>query len=156
WAMFCSAGDAVGPLVVGALLWAGSSYRGALLVVAGLVALQATFAVRRPERSDEPPDARAPIRAALAVPRLWAILFAAAICTLLDEIVVALATLRLTHDLGATEALAAASLTLYSLGGLAGATTLDALLSRLSVCVLLAGSAMVAVLALVAVIAAPS
>lgn len=159
WATFAAAGDSLAPLVVGAVLWAGGSYRGALLVVAAAILAQALLG--RPPAAAAPAVAaddepREPLRAALGRPRLWALLLAGAACTLLDEIVIALAALRMTRDLGASQALTAASLTAASLGELAGAAALDAVLNRLSGRALLVWSAAASAAALGLLVAAPS
>jgi len=80
----------------------------------------ATHDVRK---APEPP--RQALRRAVRLPRLWAWLFAAASCTLLDEIVVALAALRLRGDEGVAEALSSAAGTTFCLGSVAGAACTD-------------------------------
>jgi fucose permease len=82
---------------------------------------------RRP--ADATPETDAPLeplRSALAGalrrPRLWLWLLAAATCTLLDEIVVALATIRAERDLGTPAALAAGIAVLFAGGSVAGST----------------------------------
>jgi fucose permease len=84
------------------------------------------------------------------------VLFAAAMCTLLDEIAVALVALRMTRDLGANEALTAASLTAFSLGSLAGAVATDRMVTRTSVRAVLGVSALASAASLALVIAARS
>ncbi len=133
WTTFAAAGDVLAPLLVGAVLACGGSYRAGLLAVAALLLLQVT--VTRRSRSAPVKIQAAPHeswRAALGRPRLWALLFAAEFCALLDEILAALAALRLTRDLGASQALAAAGLTALSLGSLLGAAALDTLSARIS------------------------
>jgi hypothetical protein len=75
------------------------------------------------------------------------VLFAAAMCTLLDEIAVALVALRMTRDLGANEALTAASLTAFSLGSLAGAVATDRMRAVLGVSALASAASLALVIA---------
>ena len=77
-------------------------------------------------------------------------------CTLLDEIAVALVALRMTRDLGASEALTAASLTAFSLGSLAGAVATDRIVARASVRTVLGVSALASAASLALVIVARS
>jgi predicted MFS family arabinose efflux permease len=86
---------------------------------------------------------------------LWLTLCAAACCTLLDEIVVALAALRL-HEARCTPALVAATLAAYSLGGFAGALAAERALLATSAQRVLVASALLSLAALVLFIVAPS
>jgi fucose permease len=103
---------------------------------------------------DEPPaDAlRAALARAAAKPRLWAWLFAAASCTLLDELIVALAALRLDHDRAATMAMATAAAVTFSAGAAVGAAITDRIVERLSSRLVLALSSFLCVTALVALL----
>ena len=165
WAAFGASGDVLAPLVVGAVLWNGWTYRAAFLVVAALVSAQAWTAVvprTRASSSSERwtptggPDASEPLRAALARPRLWALLLAAAVCTLLDEVLVALAALRIARDLGASEALTAASLAALSVSELAGAAITGKIVARTSAHAVLAASACASAASLALLVAARS
>jgi MFS family permease len=142
WTLFAAVGDVLTPLVTGGALALGFSYRGAMLVIAGVVILQCLGLLRAGAHrvhSAEPPDDSEPpadpLRAALSRairrPRLWAWLFAAASCTLLDELVVALAALRMQHDQRVSEAWAAASAVAFSAGAILGAALTDRLVERL-------------------------
>jgi MFS family permease len=147
WSVFASVGDVVAPLLTAAAIALGFGYRGAMLAVALCVALQCAGTARAgaPPRlaagadaaaadpdSTHPPD---PVRVALARafrrPRLWAWLFAAATCTLLDELVVAFSTLRLQRDQGVGEAFATATAVTFSAGSLVGAVLTDRAVLRL-------------------------
>ena len=139
WMAFGAAGDVIAPLAVAAALWLGGSHRGALAAVAVLMGVQALLFWRAPPTSSPVADTgeestAMPLSRALAQavrkPRLWLFLFAATACTLLDEIVVALAVLRLHDDMGWSETFAAAAMTGYSLGSLSGALTTERLLAR--------------------------
>jgi MFS family permease len=148
WTWWASVGDALAPLVAAAAIAMGASYRGALVFVGAVVGVPCVVAAVRgraardggsgtASRSDaDAPESTPPERMADALsraltnPRLWAWLSAAAMCTLLDEIVVALATLRLQRNAGITESLAAASAIAFSSGAVAGATVADRAVER--------------------------
>jgi MFS family permease len=162
WSFFGALGDVATPPLVAFALTVGRSFRGALLVVAALLAAHAWALSRAParDRPDEGEESDVPLLEALRRASrhgaLWAWLFGAAMCTLLDEIVVALAALRMRSDLGASEAGAAAWTATVSAGVALGALATDRLLTRVSPRALLASSALGSVLALAAVLAAPS
>jgi fucose permease len=160
WTTFAAAGDVLAPLLVGLVLWQGGTYRAALLLVSALLVVQLVFtrhaeagACPAPNEGSGPREA---LRAALSQPRLWLLLLGAEFCALLDEVVVALAALRMTRDLGASQALTAAALTAFSLGSLLGAALMDALLTRFSGRRLLLGSACASLAALGLVVGASS
>jgi MFS family permease len=137
WIAFAAAGDALTPPLVAAALWAFGSYRGALWVLAVVLGLQASLSWWTASRavssgstvesdSGDPDDAPAlPLRAAFARASrnrdLWLWLFAAASCTLLDEIVVALGALSLGRDRSWDTGAIAAAMTGFSSGGVVGA-----------------------------------
>ena len=89
-------------------------------------------------------------------PRLWMFLFAATACTLLDEIVVALAVLRLHDDMGWSESFAAAAMTGYSLGSLSGAIATERLIERFAPRRVLVVSTLTCLVALALFVSAPS
>jgi MFS transporter, FSR family, fosmidomycin resistance protein len=166
WAFFGGLGDVASPLLVGAVLGLGGSYRAALGVLAALAAVQALAAlraasvpVREPTGSEgeepELPFLRA-LRAAAGQRRLWLWLIGSGLCTLLDEIVLALVTLRSSLDLGESDAVAASAGVVLSLGATLGAALTERLLSRVRARGLLLASALVCVCALALVVAAPS
>lgn len=145
WIAFAAAGDALTPPLIGLALWAFGSYRGALWMLAVVLALQAALSGWTATRaqpaaangSDEltpDPDAAPslPLRAAIAKaagkPALWLWLFAAASCTLLDEVIVALAALRLDRDYGWPAGSIAAAVSGFSIGAVVGAIASEHLL----------------------------
>jgi fucose permease len=109
---------------------------------------------------EDPEDAHEPLRAVLSrgavtVPLLvW--LFGASLCHLLDEIAAALAALRIERDLGATEAVAGASLTAFSVGGFVASLFLERAIERFNWRAVLAASAIASIAAVLLFIAAPS
>ncbi|HEX3771343.1 MAG TPA: MFS transporter [Polyangiaceae bacterium] len=140
WTFFGAVGDLLTPLVTAGAIALGFTYRGASLAVAGIVGAQCVGSLlaggadpdRAPSPDDDPPadPLRAALARALRNPRLWAWLFAAASCTLLDELVVALATLRLQREEGVREALAVAASVTFAAGAVAGTLATDALVER--------------------------
>jgi predicted MFS family arabinose efflux permease len=157
WGFFGAVGDMIAPLLTAGAMAFGYSYRGAMAVVALLVALQSVGLVRdaRRERDDgavtspDPESPAEPLRLALGrairLPRLWAWLAAAALCTLLDELVVAFAALRLHREQGLSEALAAAAAVTFAAGSVLGAALNERAVGRLPPRrVLLASSALCA------------
>lgn len=165
WVLFGALGDVLSPLLVAGLLHAGGSYRAAFGVVAAwasCVALAAHgSAPPNPLRDVDPlPEDEVPLRHALwrgaGHVRLWIWLLGAGACTLLDEIVLALAALRARSELGFSEAAAAACATGLSLGGVVGAWATERLLERCRSKAVLLASAVVCLLALVAVVLASS
>jgi len=165
WTTFAAAGDVLAPLAVALALAHGESYRTVLAGVAVVLGVQALVAWRSlravpattpaasPESAgaDDEDAERPPTRELVhgaRNPRLWLWLAAASLCTLLDELAAALAALHLRADLGSTEAAAAASLTVFSLGALAGAALTDALVARFSWRTLLGISGVAAALAI--------
>jgi MFS family permease len=162
WAVFASVGDVLTPLVTGGAIALGFSYRGAMLAIAVVVVVQCAGVVRglggrtqgaRERLVDSEPTAD-PIRAALARavrrPRLWIWLFAAASCTLLDELVVALAALRMKYEQGASEPWAAAMAATFAAGGILGAALADRIVVRLGARAVLLVSSLLCACALAA------
>jgi MFS family permease len=152
WVAFAAVGDALTPPLIAAALWLGS-YRAALWVLAvalGTQAIVSGWTAARAARRDaaaatcgeagpagDPDDAPAlPLRAALATirqkPELWWWSFAAASCALLDEVVVALAALRLDLDRGWGTGLVAVAMTGFSSGAVLGALVTEQLLKRMA------------------------
>jgi MFS family permease len=141
WTLFASIGDMLTPLVTAASIALGFSFRGAMIAIAAVVVLQcATSAGLRTgvketdgDGEDREPPAT-PIRDGLARaarrPRLWAWLFAAASCTLLDEIVVALAVLRMHREQGASPAFATTSAVAFAAGAVLGSAASDRAIAR--------------------------
>jgi predicted MFS family arabinose efflux permease len=166
WVVFGGVGDVITPLGVAILLGSGGSYRAALVAVAAIVGAQAALVLRAPatvpvgQSVDDPEDADGSLREALRTearrPAVWLWLLGAATCTLLDEVVAALAALRLRLDLGASDALASASLACLSGGFVGGALVMDRLAARWGSTRVLAASALLCAAALALVVAAPS
>jgi MFS family permease len=139
WTLYASIGDVIAPLVTAAAIAAGFAYRGAMIAVALVVVVQGSSLLVF--RGSDPPGAEKARRAeaevtevsggmaALRRPGLWAWLFAAAMCTLLDELVVALAALRLHREQGVGEAFAAAAAVAFAVGSVVGAALSDGAVS---------------------------
>jgi fucose permease len=166
WSLYCALGDVLTPLVTASALALGRSYRGAMGAVAVVVALQCAVsagALRlgpsapKAEPDEEPVETlRAALTRAVRLPRLWAWLLAAASCTLLDELVVALAALRLERDRGASPALAAGVAVAFAAGSVVGAAVTDRAVARTSARSVLVASAVACLLALLAFLATGS
>jgi hypothetical protein len=170
WSLFAASGDVLTPLVTGAAIALGHSYRAAMAAIALAVAAQCSAgALRRvaagASSSDgagepvEPEPATETLREALVravrLPRLWAWLLAAASCTLLDEPVVALAALRMAHDGRASSALATAAAVAFSAGSVAGAWLTDGAVARWGGRRVLVTSALLCGVSLAALLEAP-
>ena len=165
WVLFGSLGDLATPLLVALTFRLGGSYRHALGAVALVTAVQAAFALGAPPAagpspSPAPADEGAPFAIAWrSVARqrwLWLWLFGAGMCTLLDELVLALAMLRVRLDLGASDAAAAGCGLLLSLGSVLGAALTERWLQRVSSTKILTLSALACVWAVALVALAPS
>jgi fucose permease len=100
-----------------------------------------------------------PLRAALETirqkPQLWLWLFAAASCSLLDEVVVALAALHLDLDRGWSTGAVAVAMTGFSTGGILGALVTEQLLTRIAPRTLLIACTFGSIATLALVIFAP-
>jgi MFS family permease len=170
WSLYCAVGDVLTPLMTASAIALGHSYRVALGAVALVVCVQCALSavlLARTARGAlgedaalDPEPAADPLRTAIArairLPRLWAWLLAAASCTLLDELVIALATLRLEHDRAATASLATAVATMFSAGAVLGAAVTGRVLRRLSPRSVLLSSSALCVLGLAAMVATKS
>jgi MFS family permease len=153
WTLFGAVGDVLTPLLIGVLFAFGGSYRLALAIVAVATLCQALAVARSAWAPSAPPAAVTSteeaedesvwqaLRTGASNRQLWLWLFGAAVCTLLDEIVIALATLRIEQDLGHGRVSATACATLISLGSVAGAYATERLLARFDSTRLLALSA---------------
>jgi MFS family permease len=161
WSIYGAVGDLLTPLLTALAIALGHSYRGAMGALAVVVlahAVLATSLLFRGSHAEHPgPDVAPlaePLREVLArairLPRLWAWLFAAGSCTLLDEIVVALGALRLAHAGGTSSAMATGAAVTFSAGSLLGATITDRLATRFDSRRVLAMSAILCALALAA------
>jgi MFS transporter, FSR family, fosmidomycin resistance protein len=162
WTLFAAVGDVLTPMVAASAIAFGFSYRGAMVAIAVLVAAQCAGMARlaaEPRGRREPP-ATGPaqsLASALAVAvrhsRLWVWLFAAASCTLLDEIVVALVALWLERDQGLSDALAAAAPVTFCVGSVLGVALTDSVVARLGGRGVLIVSGVLCALAIAAILA---
>lgn len=163
WVLFGSLGDLATPFVVALSFGLGGTYRSALGAVALVAAVQAAFALVAPPgagppapEADDGPSFALAWRSAARQRWLWLWLFGAGMCTLLDELVLALAMLRIRLDLGASDAAAAGCGVLLSLGSALGAALTDRWLQRVSSNTVLSASAFACVWAVTFVAFAPS
>jgi MFS family permease len=174
WIAFAAAGDALTPLAIAAVYWIGGTHRSVLALCGVLLGVHAYVVYRAQKRAAQPQaaapsaadlpedeeSASMPLRAALAEsvrkPRLWLFLFGSASCALLDEVVVALAALRLHQDLGWTESHAALVMSGLSAGGVIGALISERLLASISSRRLLAYAATGSLLLLAVIVMASS
>jgi MFS family permease len=163
WTLFASVGDVAAPIVTASALALGFSYRAAMLVVAVIVGLQCALLLRSPttlraqtadSRTDE--TLWSALQRAVRCKALWLWLAAAATCTLLDEIVVALAALRMVHDQGASPAVATAAAVMFSGGAILGSAVGDSVVARFGWRNVLAVSAGLCLVSLAAVVGAES
>lgn len=131
WGLLSFAGDLAAPLLLGAL---GGNWRIAFVVVGGLLAVWAILATATPFTATVEQEDSVPLRQALRdalrdrVLLLW--LLATALCDLLDEILVVLASLHLRDDLGASIGWQTAVVAALGVGGALGLALLDRLLAR--------------------------
>jgi MFS family permease len=164
WMLFGGIGDVLSPALVAAVLALGGSYRGAFTAVSALIAVQALrFSLEQPRASQAPDEDDEPsvtLRQALAQSlsdkRLWMWVTGAALCTLLDELVVALAALRLRGELGATQAEATLCVSVFSMGVVVGAFGTERAVARWSWRPVLSASAGACGVVLVGVVATQS
>lgn len=166
WAVYSALGDVLTPLLTGGALALGHSYRAAMAAIGIVVLVQCAFSMRsfwgrvQGEDADEEEPGADPLRIAIAramrIPRLWAWLFAAASCTLLDELVIALAALRMVHDRAGGPAFATGAAVAFSIGVLVGAATTDKLVARFSSRAILSVSASLCVVAVLGLVATGS
>jgi MFS family permease len=162
WTLFAAIGDLLTPLVTALAIAWGFSFRAAMTAVAVVVAVQgvatacvlAAGSAYSPPAPDDTSEASEPLRLALrralGTPRLWAWLFAAASCTLLDELVVALAALRLAREQGVGEALSAAAAVAFAAGSVLGSALTDRVVARYGRRPVLIVSAILCAIALIA------
>lgn len=155
WMVAGGVGDVLAPILVASSVAFGASYRVVFIVVFGLIGIQAWAKfdtreeVRANEEDDEPRVSIATlVQDSLRNRALWLWLSGAALCTLLDELVAALAALRLRNELGATDAQASASLIGYSCGVVVGALLTERLVSQVGYRRLLMASALACTVAL--------
>jgi predicted MFS family arabinose efflux permease len=138
WAFLGSLGDAVAPAFVATSFAITGSWRGALAAAAAGYALHgawvlATMPDNRPAASSDD-DGDESLRTALARglknPSLMSWLGATALCTLLDEILLAFGSLYLREVHGASPALQATAFTAFAIGCGVGLLLTDRALTR--------------------------
>lgn len=126
WTLAAALGDMVAPMLVALAAWRGGTWRSALVVISALVLVHALVLLRvatgTPAADDDAPtdDPDAPpttVRGALTRTMLPWWLLAATMCTFLDEILLALATLHLRLDRGLAELEVAWIAALWATGG---------------------------------------
>jgi fucose permease len=135
WSLLGHLGDLLAPAALAASVALGFGWRGALLAVGALTAVQAvvTWRIRGTgEDTDEEPEAplREALRAAVGCPPLLGWSLAAMLCGLMDEVLVAFGTLSLAERLGADATDRAAILSAWVLGAMLGAVLLERLAGR--------------------------
>jgi MFS transporter, FSR family, fosmidomycin resistance protein len=179
WVLFGAVGDVSTPLLASLVLSLGGGYRTVFALVAlSTLAHGAWLTSSASEvqgssapasRAEGPPSSDASasdesaeasliegLRAGARNRALWLWLLGAAMCTFLDEIVVALGALHAERDLGASPAGSAACVTGISIGMAVGAAWTERSLIRVEPERLSILSAAASLLALAAVVAAPS
>ena len=169
WSLYCAIGDVLAPLMTAVAIAFGHSYRAAMGAIAIVVSTQCAISATlvrdkrlegRYEGSAEPLEGKEPLRAALPralhLPRLWAGLFAAAWCTLLDELVIALAVLRLAHERAASVPVATAVALTFSVGSVMGAAMTEHAVARASPRRVLVASAALTAIALLGLLSSRS
>jgi MFS family permease len=152
WSLYCALGDVLAPLATATAIASGHSYRVAMAIIALVVFVQCAMSLALDSRerhgddsrrdgededvskssADAVDSVRVALSHALRLPRLWGWLLVAASCTLLDELVVSLVALRLTHDRAASPALATAAAVTFAMGSIVGASATDRAMERAS------------------------
>ncbi len=158
WTFFGALGDVGTPLLLGAVAWAGGSYRSALVGIALLIALQGLRfhfggelgrELTEPELAEEEVlPVREALRRGASNGRLWCWLFGVACCSLLDELVCALLSLRLEQTLAASPSFITVALTAISLGAVLGSAVTERLLARQAATGILVANAVLCFVAL--------
>lgn len=164
WALLGELGDLLAPVLLGALALCGLGWRASYVVV-GALALFCALLLLRPafpaahadsggeEAASSVMDA---LRTALRRKALVRWLAVAALCELLDEIVVVFAALYLRDELGAGPVARAIVIGVGIAGGLLGVAVTERLLTRVSALRLLEVSAVVCASSFVAWLFAPT
>ncbi len=163
WMVAGGVGDVLAPSLVAFCLVHGWGYRAAFIVVCGFIGVQA-WGLRGvgdavADGADEDEAAMSmwvALRESVRNRELWRWLGGTALCTLLDELVAALAALRLRTELGASDAQASAMLIGYSCGVIGGALLTERVVSKLGYRPILLVSAVLCGVALSTTIAATS
>jgi MFS family permease len=154
WTAYAALGDALTPLLVAGLAWFGFGYRAALFALGLTTFAQALVYLRWPAQEvraaeeEEAASLGSALRALARKPRLTLLLFASALCCLLDEVVVALVALRMRLDQAQSLSVVTAGSTAIALGGILGALLSDRLLVHTDARRVLIGSSIVSLVAL--------
>ena len=137
WVLMGATGDLAAPLLFWVLGILAMGWREAFVVCGALLTVSAVVVLRTPipatpasAEDDDAPSFREALRTALRQRGLLGWLFAAWLCNLMDEILVAFGALHLRDDLGADGPTRAVILACGMLGGLLGLVVLDRLLVR--------------------------
>lgn len=139
WTLAGALGDLATPALLALTVASGSGWRGAFVVCGALALVQSAllwsrvFPDERPAESEEPPESppwREAIRAALEERSLLVWGSALVACSLLDEILVAFATLRMTRELGFSVEEALSVVACLSAGAVVGLLVAERLLDR--------------------------
>jgi MFS family permease len=137
WTIFASLGDVLAPASLALMNMASLPWRTSFRIAAAaifavaLLSLLLSGDAGDAEEDDEPEEpVLAALRAALGHRRLIAWLAAAALCTLLDEMLAVLAAIFVTERF--STAMAAPTLIAFSFGSVVGAIILDRALARTS------------------------
>lgn len=165
WTLLSSAGDLVGPLLLGAVAALGLGWRAGYVAMGFVLAAAAVVVwfAKLPggvgtddEEDGESPGVLAALRDALRDRVLVAWLFGVALCDLLDEILVVFATIHVRDHLGAGATVLSALVGAMVVGGMIGLVVVERLLLHRRDTTLLIGFATATALAFVAWIAAPT
>lgn len=142
WSLLSLAGDLGAPLLLAAVAVAGYGWRTGYAVAAALLAVWIVAAWRVPIAGtgggdDEDDDGTSPgviaaFKIALADRRLLAWLFATALCDLLDEIFIVLASIHVRDDFAASARWQSATIVAFVAGNALGLVLLDRVLHRTS------------------------
>ena len=155
WTAYAALGDALTPLLIAGLAWLGFGYRAALFTLGLATFVQALFYLRAgPEdvaatsEDEETASLARALRVLVHQPRLRVLLFTSSLCCLLDEVVVALAALRMRLDQAQSLSVVTAGSTAIAVGGIVGAVLSDRLLAHTDARRVLIGSSFVSLLGL--------
>ncbi|WP_239015458.1 MFS transporter [Archangium violaceum] len=143
WGLLGLVGDLLAPAALAVSVALGTGWRGALIAVGVLAALQAAVALRAPGTGDGTSEEQEvpvleTLRAAVRSPPLVAWSVIVVLCGLMDEVLVAFGALFLSERLGANATERAAILSAAVLGGILGAVLLERVASRFRPSTLLA------------------
>jgi MFS family permease len=137
WMVFGGVGDIMSPALIALVLALHGSYSMGFVIVLLCTLLQSlqfartgSTAEANYEESEASVSLLQALRESLSDVRLWAWVTGTALCTLLDEIVAALAALRLRTDLGASEAQATLCVAAFAVGVVLGALLTERVVVR--------------------------